>query len=162
DIGTLEHVFDLKEMFFNVQRLLKVGGRIIHVNPTSQINHGFINVNATLYRDFYAVNGFELKKLQYIALPDKSETHYRGINPDELNEFIPGYTLITFGVFDKVREAPLTVPNQGLYNQLHNSQDALSRIKSAPEIKLEAARKSDTRTGLVKFARQMLQRLSQR
>lgn len=60
DGGTAEHCFNIGQAFKNMAELVKVGGCILHINPTSMFNHGFYNLNPTLYHDFYAENGFTL------------------------------------------------------------------------------------------------------
>ena len=59
DGGTLEHVFDLKQAFHNVNRMLKPGGRVIHMNPASNyVEHGFYQFSPSLFYDYYGINGF--------------------------------------------------------------------------------------------------------
>jgi len=59
DSGTLEHCFDVKEVLYNTVKFLKVGGRVIHINPYNDfIRHGFFQFTENLYYDFYDVNGF--------------------------------------------------------------------------------------------------------
>lgn len=62
DVGTAEHCFNIAQALINMASLVKIGGYIIHENPFSQGNHGFYNLNPTLFSDFYAANGFELEK----------------------------------------------------------------------------------------------------
>ena len=59
DGGTFEHVFDLKQAFHNVNRMLKRGGRVIHMNPASNyVEHGFYQFSPSLFYDYYEINGF--------------------------------------------------------------------------------------------------------
>lgn len=60
DAGTLEHCFNIGQGFKNVVAACSPSALIIHVNPISQINHGFWNISPTAYRDFYSANGFGL------------------------------------------------------------------------------------------------------
>ena len=60
DGGTAEHCFNIGQAFKNMAELVKVGGCILHINPASMFNHGFYNLNPTLYNDFYSDNGFKL------------------------------------------------------------------------------------------------------
>jgi hypothetical protein len=47
--------------------LVKLGGCILHINPVSMFNHGFYNLNPTLYNDFYSENGFKLLYLKAVV-----------------------------------------------------------------------------------------------
>lgn len=67
DGGTAEHCFNIGQAFKNMAELVKVGGCILHINPASMFNHGFYNLNPTLYSDFYAENGFRLLFLKAAA-----------------------------------------------------------------------------------------------
>lgn len=67
DVGTLEHCFNAPQALCNMVALLKVGGIIIHENPFNWGNHGFWNLNPTLYADFYGANGCELLECVIVA-----------------------------------------------------------------------------------------------
>lgn len=60
DVGTLEHCFNAPQALVNMAALLKVGGMVLHENPFNWGNHGFWNLNPTLFHDFYTDNGFEI------------------------------------------------------------------------------------------------------
>ena len=48
DSGTLEHVFHLPQVLKNIYDMLKVGGRVIHLLPSSNwIDHGFYSFSPT-------------------------------------------------------------------------------------------------------------------
>jgi hypothetical protein len=64
DGGTAEHCFNIGQALKNMADLVKVGGCIMHINPASMFNHGFYNLNPTLYHDFYSENGFRLDYLK--------------------------------------------------------------------------------------------------
>lgn len=59
DPGTLEHCFNIGQAFLNAANAVKVGGRIFHLSPLNMMNHGFFNLNPTLFHDFYEQNGWE-------------------------------------------------------------------------------------------------------
>ena len=60
DIGTLEHIFDISTALENITKMLKPGGRIIFISPSSNsIDHGFYQFSPTLFYDFFSCNGFE-------------------------------------------------------------------------------------------------------
>ena len=66
DVGTLEHCFQIGQALINMAGMVKMGGYIIHENPFNWGNHGFYNLNPTLFADFYAVNGFELLECRLV------------------------------------------------------------------------------------------------
>lgn len=67
DGGTAEHCFNIGQAFKNFAHLTRVGGFVFHLNPASMFNHGFYNLNPTMYADFYAANGFEVEFLKAAA-----------------------------------------------------------------------------------------------
>lgn len=59
DAGTLEHVFHTPNALNNITSMCKVGGRIMHISPSSnQANHGFYSFSPTLFYNFYNLNNF--------------------------------------------------------------------------------------------------------
>lgn len=61
DGGTVEHVFHVPNALENIFSLLKVGGRIIHIAPSSNhIDHGFYMFSPTFFWDYYRANGYEI------------------------------------------------------------------------------------------------------
>jgi SAM-dependent methyltransferase len=64
DAGTIEHVFDIRQSFENIHKMLKVGGSIIHIAPSSNhVDHGFYMFSPTLFLDYYSANNYEIKKI---------------------------------------------------------------------------------------------------
>ena len=63
DVGTAEHCFNIGTALENMASFVKEGGWIIHENPANWGNHGFYNLNPTLFYDFYTDNGFEVEEL---------------------------------------------------------------------------------------------------
>jgi SAM-dependent methyltransferase len=60
DIGTLEHLFDVPTALGNLVKMLKIGGQIILIVPTTNsIDHGFYMFSPTLLFDFFQANGFD-------------------------------------------------------------------------------------------------------
>ena len=63
DGGTIEHVFHVPNVFLNIFRILRPGGRVIHFAPSSNhIDHGFYMFSPTLFWDFYHANAFEVNR----------------------------------------------------------------------------------------------------
>lgn len=55
--GSLEHVFHLPNALASVFDALRVGGRAVHIAPTSNlIDHGFYSFSPTLLFDYHAAN----------------------------------------------------------------------------------------------------------
>ena len=62
DVGTSEHIFNFPKVLENYNKMLKVGGRIIHGLPSSNhVDHGFYMFSPTLFRDYYSANNWEIK-----------------------------------------------------------------------------------------------------
>lgn len=64
DPGTLEHCFNIGTAISNIARAACVDGYVFHVSPLAMFNHGFVNLNPTLFHDFYTQNGFEMALLK--------------------------------------------------------------------------------------------------
>lgn len=68
-------VFDcISNQCFNVAQCMasacyacRPGGYIMHVIPMQMVNQGFWNVSPTAYHDFYAANGFDIVRCEYIV-----------------------------------------------------------------------------------------------
>lgn len=59
DSGTIEHIFDMRSALMNIGRMLKPGGRVIHISPANNYaNHGFYQCSPTLLIDYYAANRY--------------------------------------------------------------------------------------------------------
>ena len=59
DPGTIEHVFDVRQVMMNIARMVRPGGRVIHMSPSSNhVNHGFYQFSPTFFYDYYSTNGF--------------------------------------------------------------------------------------------------------
>jgi hypothetical protein len=60
DFGTLEHIFEVPTCLRSITRMLAIGGTVVHHTPANNyFNHGFYQVSATLFSDYYRANGFE-------------------------------------------------------------------------------------------------------
>jgi hypothetical protein len=61
DGGTMEHIFNIPAVLANIHAMLKVGGRAIHITPSSNmVDHGFYSFSPTLFRDYYGANGYHI------------------------------------------------------------------------------------------------------
>lgn len=67
DGGTLEHVFHVPHALAHMGRMVKVGGRVIHMSPSSNyFDHGFYMFSPTLFHDYYRANGFAVECMRVI------------------------------------------------------------------------------------------------
>jgi hypothetical protein len=69
DIGTLEHVFDLAMTFGNIVRLLRKEGILILLSPVAWFDHGFLNFNPLIFKEYFSCNGFEILEHKLIVTP---------------------------------------------------------------------------------------------
>lgn len=67
DPGTIEHCFNIGQAFINAACAVKEGGLIMHLSPMTMLNHGFYNLNPTLYHDFYGQNGWDLREVKILT-----------------------------------------------------------------------------------------------
>jgi SAM-dependent methyltransferase len=97
DGGTFEHVFHIPNAFHNIFKMLKPGGRIIHLSPSSNhIDHGFYMFSPTLFWDFYETNRFEINAFQLIRHTTRPHT-----DEWEISDYQPGcLNQVSFGGLD--------------------------------------------------------------
>ncbi len=112
DGGTLEHCFNIGQAFMNVAQAVHKGGFVVHNNPMSCFNHGFWNLSAIAYYDFYTQNGFEvldiLGMLGRVGQREVATLIHTGHTqlPPEVSSLV---------IVRKTREQPLHWPTQGKY-----------------------------------------------
>lgn len=99
DLGTTEHIFNTSQVLDNCDRLIKFGGKIIHVLPANNFNgHGFYQFSPELFFTFYSKsNGYEsevflvnLRQKRYwykIKAPSEGKRL-------EVNEYGPMYVMV--------------------------------------------------------------------
>jgi SAM-dependent methyltransferase len=104
DGGTIEHVFHVPNALKNVHKMLKVGGRVIHVVPSSNyLDHGFYSFSPTLFCDYYWANQYAIDRLQVFRHENKPGLHLLELSelPFEIYEYVPGcLDKISFGGLD--------------------------------------------------------------
>ncbi|MCB9062415.1 MAG: methyltransferase domain-containing protein [Halobacteriovoraceae bacterium] len=67
DDGTMEHVFDQIQVLKNIHLMLKEGGRIIHINPSSNnFDHSFYMYSPTFFLDYYCANKYQINDTKLI------------------------------------------------------------------------------------------------
>lgn len=61
DGGTLEHIFNVPQVFKNIHALLKEDGVIIHASPShNNVDHGFYMFSPTLFSEYYTTNVYKI------------------------------------------------------------------------------------------------------
>jgi hypothetical protein len=61
DGSTIEHIFHLPNVLANIYRMLKVGGRVLHMAPSNHfMDDGFYQLSPTFFVDYYETNGFRV------------------------------------------------------------------------------------------------------
>lgn len=138
DSGTSEHVFHIPQVLSNIHRMLRVGGRAIHLSPSSNhIDHGFYMFSPTLFWDYYTANGYTINTIQVIRY-----TQRHSIDPWEVSNYTPGcLSDVSFGGLDDgmyaiycivtKREASTEgkVPQQGLYVRTWSPEEPPEKSK---------------------------------
>lgn len=57
DLGTLEHIYHINNAFYNISKMCKVGGQIIHVLPANNFcGHGFWQFSPEIFFSLYNEN----------------------------------------------------------------------------------------------------------
>lgn len=74
DSGTMEHIFHVPNVLRHLHRMLKIGGRIIHLSPASNcVEHGFYSFSPTFFADYYAANRYEVDTVYLCRCPLRFE-----------------------------------------------------------------------------------------
>ena len=122
DGGTMEHVFDVRQVLENVVRMCRESGWVVHLSPSSNyVDHGFYSFSPCFFYDFYEANGF-----------GEFTCYILQVNPDDLCEPSPyfeyTYGMDMRGMLDPDRQilvffaakklrptGQLVIPTQGIY-----------------------------------------------
>lgn len=128
EVGTIEHIFDIKTAMANIASAVKLGGSVFHMSPMDAHNHGFYNFSLNFFYDFYSANGFgnfesylvrgaqnwqQNQNVVWQALP---YSHQEMIIPAELYASPFPKMAIAF-VGDKIEHVqPVRVPQQSAYD----------------------------------------------
>jgi hypothetical protein len=144
DGGTMEHVFNVPAVLANIHAMLKVGGRVIHVAPTSNmVDHGFYCFSPGFFADYYKANGYGLQTLYLFECTSWTgnwevyDCLAAGIN----NRLGRVCTSKMSGVFCVAEKGPDSVaqitPSQGHFSRLWSdaptnpNEDGTDRLKGA-------------------------------
>jgi len=118
--GTVEHIFNIAQVFKTIHDHCAVGGLMIHEAPfTGWIDHGFFCLQPTLFCDLATANGYQIRLLTIevihplqIIQAESREHIYRLAQAGQ----IPNNAML-FVVLKKQREGEFRVPMQGYYAQ---------------------------------------------
>jgi hypothetical protein len=133
--GTAEHVFNIGQVFKTVHEKTATGGIMIHEGPfTGWYNHGFYNIQPTLFYDVAAINGYGI--MGFFCCEHQPPKIIQIYNPQQILEAvekkeIPAHSVLIM-MMKKLGEAPFVYPMQGFYdNRLDEKQkDAWKRLRS--------------------------------
>jgi len=133
DGGTIEHIFDVRQVLENIGKMVCINGCVIHLCSIS-IDHGFYGFSPLFYYDYYSVNGFGEFEcyLMELDLSNVTQTY------DRKHRYIKyQYGMSLDGVLDKDKEILIffaarkfnevtqsIVPTQGSYASRGNLEDA--------------------------------------
>jgi SAM-dependent methyltransferase len=123
DGGTIEHVFDVRLALHNICRMLKPGGRIIHMSPASNyVDHGFYQFSPSFFFDYYGVNDFSNLRCQIsdqgagdVSFHDWSFRDWNVLRPEAAQSSNP--LLIIFQAEKKECSTADRIPQQGDYRR---------------------------------------------
>ena len=113
DTGTCEHCFNIGQAALNLASLVNKGGYLVQAMPLNAFNHGFYNVNPTLFHDFYPANGFQIQFLQGVSNIVWNPQVFDLAPFDRFHEAPPNSIMIA--VLRRHTVAPLTLPIQHKY-----------------------------------------------
>lgn len=125
DLGTMEHVFQTRNVLANMHRMVKTGGRIIHLSPAADyLDHGFYNFSPTLFEDYYRTNKYLLHHV-WVCCYRKTNSVYSPVDVfDYLNRGPRGFEAgslrsrvhYTWVVAERCAESTSSlIPQQGAY-----------------------------------------------
>jgi len=143
DGGTMEHIFHVPNVLANIHRLLKVGGRVMHFVPASNmVGHGFYSFSPCLFIDYYEANHYkihsvQLQRLKPAALSESWVLDLYPSNADLDNCLMQGGSLDDFAynllvVAEKLESSTCgQIPTQGLYRKPLPTPEELQASRSA-------------------------------
>ena len=124
DSGTIEHVFDIAAAIRHCARMVRPGGRVMHLTPSSNcVEHGFHSVSPTLFADFYRVSRFEVDRVCLCRIPlDLPRGEWDVYDYLNSPRFIPlgqldGQIWFTFAIATATSESAPAVPQQWIYEK---------------------------------------------
>jgi len=108
DAGTIEHCFNIAQAILNAAQAVAPGGHVFHAPPMTMLNHGFYNLNPTLFHDFYGQNGWTVERLVGGTQEGKFKVHPTG-------RFAAPQGAVLYCLARRERAGPLVFPTQTKY-----------------------------------------------
>lgn len=118
DNGTVEHIFNAAQAFKTMHDHTRPGGLMIHETPfTGWYNHGFYNLQPTIYYDLAAANRYRIEGFfccRHLPPFMKQIGHpHELLDAVKANEIPANSLLVCF--LRKIEDAPFRTPMQGYY-----------------------------------------------
>lgn len=120
NFGTAEHIFDQRRFFTTVHEVTRPGGLMIHSAPfRGWLDHGFYNLQPTLYADLALANGYTPIVMAIAEIhppklvPLKTREHILELG---LAKALPENGLYYAVMRKGAQESPFRVPMQGYYS----------------------------------------------
>jgi len=146
DGGTMEHIFDIRQVLANYMALVKTGGSIFILTTANNLcGHGFYQFSPELfYRVFGPANGFETREVVLIESPllsvekSRHNLYFHANNPAEVGKRIQLVNCRPTMIFvhaRKTAELPLfaTPPLQSDYSDTKWDTKRVTDRDSAPD-----------------------------
>jgi len=158
DSGTIEHVFHLPNALNNIFRMLKIGGRVVHISPSSNhIDHGFYMFSPTLFWDYYAANQFEINSAMLFRYTPRHDSV-----PWRMMEYRPGsLDAVSFGGLDDAMYGVVLIATKTAQSTGHVSPQQGAYIKAWGAGKTERHDAVVTETADRSFGRRIVNALRQ-
>lgn len=137
DGGTIEHIFDVRQVMGNIVNMLHPGGCVVHLCSFT-IDHGFYGFSPVMFYDYYGANGFGEFECYLLEL-DLSDVTRTYANRHRCVTYEYGMTLdgvldtskeilIFFAARKQVSLRELTVPTQGSYVRRGNLPEVPAEV----------------------------------
>ena len=122
DGGTIEHIFDVRQVTENIVRMCGESGWVVHLTPSSNyVDHGFYSFSPCFFYDFYQANGFGdftcyIMQVNPENLREPSPYFEYTYGMDMRRLLDPGRQVLVFFAARKLRATgELVIPTQGAY-----------------------------------------------
>lgn len=127
DGGTIEHVFHLPNALKSIIWMLKPGGRLIHLSPSSNhLEHSFYMFSPTFFSDYYRSNKFDVNCVQIVRCTSCFDYEYKVYDYQPLclshtdvgvGKLDTGMYLVHTVVTKTPESTSHVVPNQSIYSE---------------------------------------------